>query len=1179
MVRGFERGQRDTGINDLSQTTQEQEMVVVGLQEMKDSLQKKENELKEYEAIEDKDSRTNKAIKQLKRVIEEFKKYIESNGKTGHDNESVQKIEPKQSPVLEQAKVTDVENVEENILVNRGEAKKPEKTLEDYAEEIADALGSKVDSYEKQEADINRAKTDLERLNVKISAIEREIRSLKGKKNQDKKDGLKTELVEFKLSKRGVLEFLVENTIGADLERFTKALVLTNRELDVLNIPAKPVKKVEAESAKDSKVDVAIEPVTEIEMANDGDIKVINRYIKMFESNSLDKMDELKEKSHLRKIATEKAKKAIESPESYALSEIEVEQLQGFVDYLNAEQIEKERVDQEAMQKESERLAKEKKAKKNTGVESKDKDKKIEPVPEKKPEVVSVVNPDAPPKETPEEKLRKETEEKELENKLNELIEKIDEFLNKENEIKLVFFGDNDPKTKLTLDAWMEAFHRVQKLKNEISQDKAEFLKANNVAGINLTIGNINQDLQILDRLIKKRKELLLNLKSKKEPIAEPKDNKKKTKVAPEAKPVKEPKVPSQEIPKELVRKVDELASKIEEFIAMEKDILSLDESSRKLELLQKIKDLKASKSNFRDRIIERAQVRGINYIIDLINLWDSNIKSARKTIDYENSNIFAERKAFRKKINEALNRGKVEFKDQQDADNFFFNILEPIEGSNDIATPDESDELHRIYNEAFEKLKKEKIKKVGFWGGIATAVLGVGGVSAWLFGSGDNQESKVENPNKGVVPAVASENPAEEKEKEIKGKLFLLSQETKNLKKEWEDNKEKIIETMRNVPSSLSNNIFENNLKDLIQESEENIEVIGSGGNHKDIYRGGKYSKGFRVIDKDVKKHLDGLLERVSKNLKELIAFRENFLDNNPVVSPAVEPVAPVSETPSPVAEVPAPAETLPPVVETLPPPPVMPMENIPDVEGNKDQRANEFESWFDKSTAVHLPDGNLAVDIGKRVRYKIDQKTFEKLREKHRERESQKQELLDKLDGNIFSRSVVRNRREREAIIDEFNKNTELELSRIIVKCDQISKENLSSKILEKEEESAETNHQKILRNLRLKQISGRTLSEVEKKFLEKCEAEELVEKSVVIENQFAKDVLENIERLKELKEQIGSKGNSDSIVTNQDIERWEQEAKTFVDKSSAEYLFATSKVVKQKITSLEYLLEVSK
>jgi len=47
----------------------------------------------------------------------------------------------------------------------------------------------------------------------------------------------------------------------------------------------------------------------------------------------------------------------------------------------------------------------------------------------------------------------------------------------------------------------------------------------------------------------------------------------------------------------------------------------------------------------------------------------------------------------------------------------------------------------------------------------------------------------------------------------------------------------------------------------------------------------------------------------------------------------------------------------------------------------------------------------------------------------------------------------------------------------------------------------------------------------------------------------------------------------------VTNQDIERWEQEAKTFVDKSSAEYLFATSKVVKQKITSLEYLLEVSK
>ena len=42
MVRGFERGQRDTGINDLSQTTQEQEMVVVGLQEMKDSLQKKE---------------------------------------------------------------------------------------------------------------------------------------------------------------------------------------------------------------------------------------------------------------------------------------------------------------------------------------------------------------------------------------------------------------------------------------------------------------------------------------------------------------------------------------------------------------------------------------------------------------------------------------------------------------------------------------------------------------------------------------------------------------------------------------------------------------------------------------------------------------------------------------------------------------------------------------------------------------------------------------------------------------------------------------------------------------------------------------------------------------------------------------------------------------------------------
>ena len=137
MVRGFERGQRDTGINDLSQTTQEQEMVVVGLQEMKDSLQKKENELKEYEAIEDKDSRTNKAIKQLKREIEEFKKYIESNGKTGHDNESVQKIEPKQSPVLEQAKVTDVENVEENILVNRGEAKKPEKTLEDYPYAVA----------------------------------------------------------------------------------------------------------------------------------------------------------------------------------------------------------------------------------------------------------------------------------------------------------------------------------------------------------------------------------------------------------------------------------------------------------------------------------------------------------------------------------------------------------------------------------------------------------------------------------------------------------------------------------------------------------------------------------------------------------------------------------------------------------------------------------------------------------------------------------------------------------------------------------------------------------------------------------------------------------------------------------------------------------------------------------
>ena len=68
MVRGFERGQRDTGINDLSQTTQEQEMVVVGLQEMKDSLQKKENELKEYEAIEDKDSRTNVKLKNLKNI-------------------------------------------------------------------------------------------------------------------------------------------------------------------------------------------------------------------------------------------------------------------------------------------------------------------------------------------------------------------------------------------------------------------------------------------------------------------------------------------------------------------------------------------------------------------------------------------------------------------------------------------------------------------------------------------------------------------------------------------------------------------------------------------------------------------------------------------------------------------------------------------------------------------------------------------------------------------------------------------------------------------------------------------------------------------------------------------------------------------------------------------------------
>jgi hypothetical protein len=92
-------------------------------------------------------------------------------------------------------------------------------------------------------------------------------------------------------------------------------------------------KKAEAVSKVEEPVeDPKIEPVVEVEMANSGEIKAVNKYIEMFEKGNLKELNEFKDKSSMRKIATAKANKAIENPESYGLSKTKLEQLQGFVE-------------------------------------------------------------------------------------------------------------------------------------------------------------------------------------------------------------------------------------------------------------------------------------------------------------------------------------------------------------------------------------------------------------------------------------------------------------------------------------------------------------------------------------------------------------------------------------------------------------------------------------------------------------------------------------------------------------------------------------------------------------------------------------------------------------------------------------------------------------------------------
>lgn len=168
--------------------------------------------------------------------------------------------------------------------------------------------------------------------------------------------------------------------------------------------------------------------------------------------------------------------------------------------------------------------------------------------------------------------------------------------------------------------------------------------------------------------------------------------------------------------------------------------------------------------------------------------------------------------------------------------------------------------------------------------------------------------------------------------------------------------------------------------------------------------------------------------------------------------------------------------------------------------------EKVREFESWFNKSTAVELPNGDLAVDIGKNAFYKITPQIFYELQNLYNERENLRQDAFERLRRNIFSRSNMGD------FNHYYSSNTALELSKIIVrKCKKIDKEDLPNELVEimqKKEDNSQ------------KQRKAKYDKDREAK-LELSKDQILLEKANIIE----KEISKNPERFKDNLKQMRS------------------------------------------------------